>query len=575
MAYGRFTGYQPVPDLPGAYSFQTAGGAPMTFGGPEAEQLKARLDAADKATADQRVAGPGGGNPFNKSMADLQNTGNVLAEQGRKDLGLDPPTAPPERQGPGGELGYGMFVGPDGRIMRRRTVAGSAGVTKEQLEAADANAVSMRKGEQDVVQQGTPQDQDYLDARAEANIDERLALQQEGDASVAAGQDEAALAQRQFESAQRQAAEEAAREADLARKYERENQLYQAALKDHTSSKVDPNGRRSPVQTLLGAIAAAGGAYASVISKTPNFALEIVNSAIDRDIRAQEAEIKLKGEKANNMLSELRQRGLSVEQSHAAVKAINIQRGAAETAALRAKNAVPTMQAHFDKLDLAMQKGLMEANEQSRLASLDKVTRQTSKGFESPRAGSAGRTVVEEAPDQLGAAQKVQNLRKGEVEIAKEQAAAGKPVPVSAELRKVDQSLAGLSSDQKRLDAYGDDERPATARNRNVLARTAAKLTNFVQGEGVYENNVLTEKDKQFIQDFEGAKNNLVAAISVGNLQGAMQDGERKEMEAKVAAAGTVAELKRAQAWVRDRLERQREAAAANPGPSMTVEATK
>ncbi len=50
MAYGQFTGYEPLPDIPGAYNFQTSGGKALTFGGPEADQLKARIDAANATT---------------------------------------------------------------------------------------------------------------------------------------------------------------------------------------------------------------------------------------------------------------------------------------------------------------------------------------------------------------------------------------------------------------------------------------------------------------------------------------------------------------------------------------------
>jgi hypothetical protein len=574
--YGQFTDYEPLPGLPGAYSFKMANGRDLVMGDKEGAQLKMRLDAARAATAtagngmaggfDQAPPPPGAS--FDAKAAAGELTGAAAAAPAPPTAEAGPP--PP----PGGAVGYGLRVSPQGTFQHH--VAGSAGVSKEQLQKADENAVAVRRGETAQVQEGTPQSQEYLDARAEQNIDQRLALQQQGDRDAAAAQAESDLAQRQFEEAQRLKIEEAARQASLEEKLKREEELHQKAVTEHTSSKVEP-GRiyADPAKRFVTALAAAGGAYAATITKTPNFAQQIIEQSIDRDIAAQEAAIRLKGVKADNLLARLRQTGMSVAQSQATAKVIQLQNSQTESAALRAKNAMPALQSHYENLDLALQKSLLEANEQSRLASIDKVARSTQSGFEHERAGSAGGWV--DVKDQLGTAKELQGLQKGEAEIAKSAAETAKtnregqkPPPASPELRKVDQTLAALSSDQERLKGYGDEEKPKTFANRGVIMKGIINDTNKWLGEGSYESTY-NDKEKNFIQDFESAKGNLVAAISVANQQGAMQEGERKEAEKKIAAAGSVGELKRAQAWVRDRLEKQRSAAAANTGPAMEV----
>lgn len=533
MTPGRFTGYQPLPDTPGAYSFQTAGGPPLTFGGPEAERLKARLDAQSD---------PGAGvNPF---------TGQPY--QGKPGGAPPPGPGPAAPSQPGGALGYGLRVSPQGTIQKYQP--GTRGVTREQLQAADEGAVAMRRGESDVVQQGTPQDQEYLDARAEQNIDARLAAQAEGDREIAAADEASKLAAEQFEAQKRIQAEEGARMADLQKQVTREQQLVDKAFADYSSSKVNPDRiYANPVSRIAHVLAAAGGAYAATIAKTPNFAQQIIDQQISRDIAAQEAAIKLKGEKANNLLSNLRQSGMSLEQSRAVARGIQVQYEAKQLAALRAKNTVPALQSQYDKIDLALQKSLLEANEQSRLASLDKVTRQTQKGFEQPRAGSAGGYV--DVADQLGTAQKIQGLKKGEVEIAKDQAAVAKGPAASPEKRQALSAIADASNLEGSLKSYSDDYVPPVTENRNVFGRAAEGALDALGGKGTGARNTLSEQDRRGIQDFAAAQQTLSSLQSVLGGQGALSGPERDAALAGLAPGATMGEVKRAVSMLRSRAE--------------------
>lgn len=577
--YGQFVGYTPNPEIKGAYDFQLENGRVVTAGGQDGEALRARLDAYNSVNQPQ-VAGPGGG--FDPSAASRAFVGGGLPTPKEPEPVAEPAAPPvPAPAGPrvaepvpmvmqpkSDQLGYGLSVSPQGTI--QETVPGSPGVSQKQLQAQQGTGTPIDRNVSVTQQGGMEGDPEYLKERAQGNADQRLQLQKERDEAIAAAKTESKLAEERFETRKRLMGEEQARVADLEKRVALDEDLKNRAFAEYTSSKVNPDRIfANPGSRVLAALAAAGGAYAATIAKTPNFALDIINQSIDRDIRAQEAAIRIKGDKHNNLLSELRKSGMDLAQARAAAKGIMFEHEGAQLALNRARNAVPALESYYEKLDLAKQEGLREANEAYRQATIGKTTRTTNSVVEYPRAGSAGGR--RDVRDQLGAAAKLQALQKGEADIAKANRDAQKGPNASPELRKVDQSLAGLASDQERLKNYGDNEKPPTPGNRNIIGRAVAGATNFVAGEGTYENNMLSERDKQFIQDFEGAKTNLVAAISVANQQGAMQEGERKEAEKKIAAAGTVAELKRAQAWVRDRLEKQREAAEVNPGPAMEV----
>jgi hypothetical protein len=588
MAYGQFTGYEEAPEVgPGALRFQLANGKSMLATDQAAADLKARIDAADSVNkVAMAPTGPGvapvksdaGGAPFKVSgfAGKLREQGLAQNAADLASLGTagEPPPQQQAAQGPGGQLGYGLSVNERGEIVQRKFVPGTKAVTKEDIQQAEADKTAVKQGQSEVVQQGMPEDQQYLEELGEQTLDRRLQLQTQMDQERLALEEESALAQERFNATQRLQAEQLARQADLEKKMANEEALHNKAVEDHASSKVNPNRIfANPVAGILGAFAAGAGAYAAAINKSPNFAQEAISQAIDRDIRAQEAQIKLKGEKADNLLGRLQRTGMSLGQARAAAEEIQLRYHQQKLQTARARNAVPALESYYANQDTALVAGLSEARARSRAAAADKVTRSTQSGFASPRAATAGRVVETPVKDQLGTAKDLQGLRAGELANRKAEAALAGGGPSSPELRKTDQALAGLASDQERLEQYGDEAKPLTPENRNIIARKSMAATDELFGQGTWAEWFYDDKDRDFIQDFEGAKSNLIAGISVANEQGAMQEGERKEAERRIAAAGTVGELKRAQSWVRNKLERKREAAKANPGP--TTEITK
>lgn len=563
MAYGQFTGYEPGP-APGSYLFQRANGSPLVFGGSEAEQLKARLDAANAVTQTAGIDSVGGYGTENQPPSPEQIQGFREQLQG----GGAPAAAPAPAPAPGGQLGYGLRVSPQGTI--QKFAPGSAGVSQEQLQAQADKGTPVARSVSETQQGGMEGDQGYLERRAAGIEAQRLALQNEAGLATSAADQESQLAQQQFETRKRIESEEQARVADLQQRVAREEDLKNKAYADYTSSKVDPDRIfATPGSRFVAALAAGAGAWAATIAKTPNFALDIINQRIDRDIRAQEAAIKLKGEKANNLLGDLRKSGMDLDQARAAAKGIQIQTEKSQLDALRAKNAVPAMQAHYDRLDQAMLNGLNEANEAYRQATIGKTTRTTNSVVEYPRAGSAGGWV--DVADQLGTAAKVQGLQKGEADIAKTNRDAAKGPTASPEKRQAMSALADAANLEKSLQGYEDDAVPPIDENRNIVGRAVSGALDTLGGKGTGARNTLSEQERRMAQDFASAQQTLGALSSVLGGQGALSGPERDAFVAGMAPGATMGEAKRAIAMLRSRAEAKLNAAEATGEAGGTV----
>jgi len=111
----------------------------------------------------------------------------------------------------------------------------------------------------------------------------------------------------------------------------RENEVLaavEAATLEYKNAELDTGRiwqRKGTGSRILAAIAAGLGAYASAMSGTKNFALEIINNAISDDIDAQKSEIALKGgviTEQRNLLSDLIRKGMSDTEAENAARVI-------------------------------------------------------------------------------------------------------------------------------------------------------------------------------------------------------------------------------------------------------------
>jgi hypothetical protein len=101
---------------------------------------------------------------------------------------------------------------------------------------------------------------------------------------------------------------------------------------EYNAMTVDPDRfftKRGTGAKILAGIAAGLGAYAASMTGTKNFALEIINKAIDDDIEAQKAEIaKTAGSitEQRNLLNDMIRKGMNDAEAESATRAIMLQR---------------------------------------------------------------------------------------------------------------------------------------------------------------------------------------------------------------------------------------------------------
>ena len=391
MAYGQFIGYEPHPAIPGAYNFQTANGQALTFGGPEAETLKSRLDAYGAA---HTVAGPGGGDTEPAAMAPAA-----------------PPTPQPRVPAPMqpvmvNGINTGYVQDQTGRLYEQQ--AGTAGISQEQLQKRAGQGVATPNSESETVRGAKPINEEYLAERDKLNQAEHAGMEQEASADAQAYQ---AGQQAQH---QNLALQTGMMDAQQQQVQAIQQQVAQAqatrdqALAEYSSSKVDPSrifsGGVGVLKSIGAALAAGAGAWGATIGHTRNFAQEIIDSAVNRDIAAQEAEIRIKKDTADNALSDLMRRGMSLDQAKNTLMTIQnqwMQRNMADAAT---KSGDERIAGQWQQQVAERDKQNLDYEQAYRDKAAGEATKTVASKVMYPQAGSAGGLVPVAAPKALGIA---------------------------------------------------------------------------------------------------------------------------------------------------------------------------
>lgn len=350
MAIGPITGYEPGPS-PGTYDFTRSDGGRMRLFGAPAEELRKRLDAS-AALAPQPVAGTRGApmgapppaeappepaqpNILTRAVTGLKEAFTPSAPAGPppESAAAEPAPARPQRLETPQDLAAAGY-----QPLQRNKDGSSVWV----LPGADPNSPGaqytyeparagskggIRETTSSVVQQGgfTPSEE-YKQAKEEIYQTETKALEigrkaAEMDAAIDAGY----ASETEKQQALRRAELEAETK-DKAEKLAVMDAQYQKAEADFQKAKVDPRGGLGIVGGGLAAIAQALGAYGATLGGTPNFAQQIIESAIQRNIRAQETALNVKRD-TRNQLSELKEKlGGSLDLAKSALYNINLKR---------------------------------------------------------------------------------------------------------------------------------------------------------------------------------------------------------------------------------------------------------
>lgn len=410
----NFTDYSQVPGVPQAYRFRQQDGSERLFYGPEAERHREYIDRNRAANA--YALGPTGGGP---AVATDAATGIPIDEQGEpagdvstgiapteagppepppqrlEDLPISyeppPPVPPPPPQTPEAQVAGAVRE----RVMAPVITRGSPGVSQAQLRARAATGTPTPISATEEREGGHTVDPEYL-AR-DADIRSRQTnLAQEQATRQATELERAGLHSRLEADALEPDIERLRNaEAEVAQGIERDRAVYAKLQKDLGESKIDPGrlfrGGRGTVNTILGAIGQAMGAYAAGMTGSPNFAKENVDAMIARDISAQEQEIRVKGEAADNFMADLmRREDLTLPQARLATAALQKQYANADLLSKAALTKRQDIIAAAEKKVLDDQKEHNDFLEQYRQGAEGKYTQRVTQKVEYPRAGTAG-----------------------------------------------------------------------------------------------------------------------------------------------------------------------------------------
>ncbi len=274
--YGQFTGYTPAPN--GGYNFDLASGGQRQFTGPEAEALRGRIDAARSAAAQP------------------SQVNTLFSTKGGGQLGLKDggnPQNPMDwvvREGPRAATKGGMQA-------RAMTSQGGYTVNEEFLDQMETSQVKLAAAQE-------------LGQKAAA---EQAALKQ-----GYFQEQKAQLAKEQAEAAKDQQIKQQ-RLGALQSKYDEAERKF-LGFSDEQEAKANTTGEK--VKTFVGALAAGLGALGASLARTPNFAAEAVERHNEREMRRQEAELRIRKDAKDSLLGQLQQQTGSVELARTAGRAI-------------------------------------------------------------------------------------------------------------------------------------------------------------------------------------------------------------------------------------------------------------
>lgn len=187
------------------------------------------------------------------------------------------------------------------------------------------------------------------DALTEAQVAQNtlLAEQARAQAAEVAAANQRAATQQAYDAEQQQA-----KQAEL-----------QKAVDDYNANKtVNPNRayeRMGVGGRILATIGQAFGAFGAAITHSPNFAQQMIERAIDADIRAQEHDIASRGHAINmaqNTVAQFRQKGLDNQASMAAARLQGLQASAAKVDEIMAATKNPQIIAQGQQIKAGLEK---------------------------------------------------------------------------------------------------------------------------------------------------------------------------------------------------------------------------
>lgn len=283
--------------------------APMDFGPPAAQQTPAQ-----SARVASSPPVPPGAPPGPRPQA---------ASPGRVEAPGKPGEIPPTvvAGAPEAKAEAGAEAMQDAIAQATKKQTGSGGASKSTLALVERSVEGAHTPEENAENLKMLQAQRAADDASMAKF--TAAAEQE---QAAYGQ-QAVIAQHQAETQQEQLRAAEAKRIAIEDAYNKKQASLQSEQDAVTNQKVDPkrlfSGDGGTLYAITSTLAVALGAFGASMTGGPNYAQQIVNASIQRDIDAQYDAIKRKGENANNAMSNfMRAHGMDVDEARAGVKAI-------------------------------------------------------------------------------------------------------------------------------------------------------------------------------------------------------------------------------------------------------------
>lgn len=330
-----FSGYEPHPDIPGAYNFTpSGGGAPILAAGDEAERMRSLLDRTkppDTRTADASWSAVGGALGGDPSLAKPQaaptqsDASGAMQVAGRAmgggSNGVQAPGTPagaptpqaPETppQGPAALPPPQAAGGPQAAA----PTLPNGGLDLDKAIRVTHSKAGYIPTSQSLETKGGVQDPALREEMLKNYGEQATAMRASHDLEQQALQAQVGANALAYKQADTKALELEKQQADRLAKDQLGAQEY-TRISDHiardrdaiANKEVDPGRifRGKPLAQVNAALAAALGAFGSAFTHGPNFALDIINKKIDDDIQAQREQIQRGVNAKDNDLARIR-----------------------------------------------------------------------------------------------------------------------------------------------------------------------------------------------------------------------------------------------------------------------------
>jgi hypothetical protein len=397
--FGQYTGYTRRPD--GGFNFQLADGRTMPSPPSEtAAEVARKIDALRPSVGAAPSAGPDQRLAFNAVQPDdaTRQVSDAVFGGAEGQRASEQAAAPTERYVYDRQGKYVDTATGDIGEMRR---ASKGGLVPSAL--------------QQTTQGGYEQSPEYIESQKESLKEQTRAIDDLTHARVEKAEAERQMFTQGVAATGQQMAEQSQMLEELRTKTAESERYAQEQEQDAAAAKEDPSrlfrGTGGTFKAIGAAISVGLGAFGAALARTPNYALSMIDRAIDRDIDAQRSEIAQKKDSAKGALAQHIRNGLSLERAEALLRSQQLQYATLTAQANAAKFSGQEQEALARQLTSELQQKHAQSMEEYRIRSGGEITQSVSARYQAPSAGGFVPDSAKEVLEREGKARTNEKLR--------------------------------------------------------------------------------------------------------------------------------------------------------------------